>query len=340
MFEGNWPYIAIGIVVVIGFAFFMFAYNAIMLWWQSMLSKAPVSLLQIIFMRFRKVNPTVIVSNRITAMKAGIDLSTDQLEAHYLAGGHINRVVQALIASAKASIDLDWDRACAIDLAGRDVKDAVNTSVNPKVIDVPSGEMARSSIDAIAGDGIQLKVKARVTVRTNLDRLVGGATEETIVARVGEGIVTTIGSAETHMAVLENPDNISKVVLERGLDSGTAFEILSIDIADIDVGENIGARLKIDQAEADKKVAQANAEQQRAKAVAREQEMSALVVENRAKVVLAEAEVPQAMADAFRSGNLGVMDYYNMKNVIADTSMRESIADPEDSNGNPDDQGR
>ena len=305
-------------------------WNAFMLWWQSVLSKAPVGLLQIVFMRFRKVNPSVIVTNRITASKAGIDINTDQLEAHYMAGGRVGRVVNALVAAHKANIELTFDRACAIDLAGRDVLDAVSTSVNPKVIDVPSGQMSRTSIDAIAGDGIQLRVKARVTVRTNLDRLVGGATEETIVARVGEGIVTTIGSAGTHMEVLENPDAISKRVLERGLDNGTAFSILSIDIADIDVGENIGARLKIDQAEADKKVAQAQAERQRALAVAREQEMVALVQENRAKVVLAEAEVPKAMADAFRSGNLGVMDYYNMRNVIADTDMRESIAKPED----------
>ena len=241
-------------------------------------------------------------------------------------GGRVDRVVTALISASKANITLSYDRACAIDLAGRDVLEAVGTSVNPKVIDVPSGAMGRPTIDAIAGDGIQLRVKARVTVRTNLDRLVGGATEETIVARVGEGIVTTIGSADSHMLVLENPDRISKVVLERGLDSGTAFEILSIDIADIDVGENIGARLKIDQAEAEKKVAQAQAERQRALAVAREQEMVALVQENRAKVVLAEAQVPEAMADAFRSGRLGIMDYYQMQNVQSDTRMRDAIA--------------
>lgn len=315
--------IVIGAIVFFGL---ILVWNAVMLWWQSVLSKAHVGLFQIVFMRFRKVNPTVIVTNRITAVKAGIDISADQLEAHYLAGGRIGRVVQALIASNKANIGLPFERACAIDLAGRDVKEAVDTSVNPKVIDVPSGQMARSSIDAIAGDGIQLKVKARVTVRTNLDRLVGGATEETIVARVGEGIVTTIGSAENHMQVLENPDKISRVVLERGLDAGTAYEILSIDIADIDVGANIGARLKIDQAEADKQVAQAQAERQRALAVAREQEMKALTQENQAKVVLAEAEVPLAMAEAFRTGNLGVMDYYNMRNVDADTRMRQSIA--------------
>ncbi len=320
-----WSLIFTAIVALIGFAILALIWNAFWLWWQSLLSNAPVGLLQIIFMRFRKVNPNVIVNSRITAKKAGIEISPDQLEAHYLAGGDVQRVVHALISAHKADLGLEYDRACAIDLAGRDVKEAVDTSVNPKVIDVPSGAMTKSSIDGIAGDGIQLKVKARVTVRTNLDRLVGGATEETIVARVGEGIVTTIGSAENHMQVLENPDRISKVVLERGLDSGTAFEILSIDIADIDVGDNIGARLKIDQAEADKRVAQAQAERQRALAVAREQEMTALVEENRAKVVLAEAEVPRAMADAFRSGNMGVMDYYNMQNVVADTSMRSSI---------------
>lgn len=325
-----WSLIFTGIVVLIGFAILALIWNAFWLWWQSILSNAPVGLLQIIFMRFRKVNPNVIVNARITAKKAGIDITPDQLEAHYLAGGDVQRVVQALISAHKADLGLEYDRACAIDLAGRDVKEAVDTSVNPKVIDVPSGAMAKTSIDGIAGDGIQLKVKARVTVRTNLDRLVGGATEETIVARVGEGIVTTIGSAENHMQVLENPDRISKVVLERGLDSGTAFEILSIDIADIDVGDNIGARLKIDQAEADKSVAQAQAERQRALAVAREQEMTALVEENRAKVVLAEAEVPLAMADAFRSGNMGVMDYYNMQNVVADTSMRRSIGRDDD----------
>ena len=306
------------IVGIIGIVIISLVWNAFWLWWQSVLSNAPVSLLQIIFMRFRKVRPAVIVRVRITAKKAGIDISADELEAHYLAGGDVERVVLTVISASKANIELSYDRTCAIDLAGRDVKEAVATSVNPKVIDVPSSAMGRSTIDAIAGDGIQLKVKARVTVRTNIDRLVGGATEETVVARVGEGIVTTIGSADNHMDVLENPNRISKVVLERGLDAGTAFEILSIDIADIDVGENVGARLKIDQAEADKQVAQAQAERQRALAVAREQEMVALVQENRATVVLAEAQVPLAMAGAFRSGNLGVMQ--NM----GDTSIRPS----------------
>jgi uncharacterized protein YqfA (UPF0365 family) len=321
----NWVYVGIFIAA---FLLLIFISSAIGLWWQSVLSKAPVNLIDIVLMRFRKVPPAVIVTSRITAKKAGIEISSDKLEAHFMAGGRVGRVVSALIAASKANIPLSFDRACAIDLAGRDVLAAVQTSVNPKVIDVPSGEMGRATIDGIAGDGIQLKVKARVTVRTALDRLVGGATEETIIARVGEGIVTTIGSATSHMMVLENPDRISKTVLARGLDAGTAFEILSIDIADIDVGENIGARLRTDKAEADKKVAQAEAEQQRARAVAREQEMMALVVENRAKVVLAEAEVPLAMAEAFRKGQFGVLDYYSMKNVIADTDMRNSIANP------------
>ena len=323
------PWVIPGAIVLALVVVFFFIGGAVSLWWQSVLSKAPVDLMAIILMRFRKVNPTVIVTARITAKKAGIDIPTDELEAHYMAGGRIGRVVSALIAANKANIALSFDRACAIDLAGRDVLAAVQTSVNPKVIDVPSGEMARATIDGIAGDGIQLKVKARVTVRTALDRLVGGATEETIIARVGEGIVTTIGSSSSHMMVLENPDRISKTVLARGLDAGTAFEILSIDIADIDVGENIGARLRTDKAEADKKVAQAEAEQQRARAVAEEQVQVAKVQENRAKVVLAEAEIPLAIAEAFRSGRLGIMDYYNLRNVQADTDMRNAIANPQ-----------
>ncbi len=321
------PIIIAGLVVL--FIFWFLIGSALVLWIQSVASNATVSLFSIVFMRIRKVNPTVIVTARITAKKAGIDISSDKLEAHYMAGGHVSRVVNAVINANKAAIPLSFDTACAIDLAGRDVLDAVQTSVNPKVIDVPAANSGRSTIDGIAGDGIQLKVKARVTVRTNLARLVGGATEETIVARVGEGIVTTIGSAQNHMMVLENPDRISKTVLGRGLDAGTAFEILSIDIADIDVGENIGARLRTDKAEADKKVAQAEAERQRAMAVAREQEMIALVAENRAKVVLAEAEIPLAIAEAFRKGNLGVMDYYNLKNLQADTDMRHAIATPD-----------
>jgi uncharacterized protein YqfA (UPF0365 family) len=281
-------------------------------------------------MTFRRVNARIIVDSRIMAMKAGLDYDTPQLEAHYLARGNVPNVIRALIAADKAKIELGFDRACAIDLAGRDVLDAVRTSVNPKVIDCPDPSKGRQTIDAVAMDGIQLKAKARVTVRANLERLVGGATEETITARVGEGIVTTIGSAETHKKVLENPDSISKRVLEKGLDSGTAFEILSIDIADIDVGENIGAKLQADQAESDKIVAQAEAEKRRAMAVARAQEMKALVEENRAKVVLAEAEIPKAISQAFREGNLGIMDYYHLKNIQADTEMRTSISKTSD----------
>ncbi len=293
---------------------------------QALASGANVALLQLIGMTFRRVNARVIVDARIMAKKAGLDYDTQQLEAHYLARGNVPNVIRALIAADKAKIDLGFDRACAIDLAGRDVLDAVRTSVNPKVIDCPDPAKGRQTIDAVAMDGIQLKAKARVTVRANIERLVGGATEETIIARVGEGIVTTIGSAVTHKRVLENPDSISKKVLEKGLDAGTAFEILSIDIADIDVGHNIGAKLQADQAEADKIVAQAEAEKRRAMAVAREQEMTALVEENRAKVVLAEAEIPKAISQAFREGNLGIMDYYHLKNIQADTEMRTSIS--------------
>jgi uncharacterized protein YqfA (UPF0365 family) len=281
-------------------------------------------------MTFRRVNARIIVDSRIMAKKAGLDYDTPQLEAHYLARGNVPNVIRALIAADKAKIELGFDRACAIDLAGRDVLDAVRTSVNPKVIDCPDPTKGRQTIDAVAMDGIQLKAKARVTVRANIERLVGGATEETIIARVGEGIVTTIGSAITHKKVLENPDSISKGVLAKGLDSGTAFEILSIDIADIDVGDNIGAKLQADQAEADKIVAQAEAEKRRAMAVARAQEMTALVEENRAKVVLAEAEVPKAISQAFREGNLGIMDYYHLKNIQADTEMRTSISKTSD----------
>jgi len=321
--------VLIGLLVVIA-AFFLFQYFG--LWFQAAASGARVNFLQIVMMKFRKVRPAIIVNSRITAVKAGLDLSANQLETHYLAGGNVQRVVNALIAANRARIELDWNTACAIDLAGRDILDAVQTSVNPKVIDCPSPQQGRSTIDAVAQDGIQLKAKARVTVRANLARLIGGATEETIIARVGEGIVTTIGSAASHKAVLENPDNISKVVLARGLDAGTAFEILSIDIADIDVGENIGAKLQADQAESDKRRFQAEAEKKRAMAVATEQENRADIEKNRALVVLAEAEVPKAMAEAFRSGNLGIMDYYKMKNVIADTNMRDSIAGDDDEN--------
>src|SRR5690606_29845992 len=301
------------------------------------LSGARVRLIDLIMMKFRKVDPRTIVYNRISAKKAGLEVSTDLLESHYLAGGRVTNVVRAMIAADNTKIDLPWDRATAIDLAGRDILEAVKTSVDPKVIDVPSAHSGKSTIDAVAKDGIQLKAKARVTVRTNIARLVGGATEETIIARVGEGIISTIGSAASHLAVLENPDNISKTVLSKGLDAGTAFEILSIDIADVDVGVNIGAQLQGDQAEADKKRFQAEAEKRRAMAVAQETEFKAEEQKNRALVVLAEAEVPKAMAEAFRQGNLGIMDYYRMKNIEADSSMRESIAGDADSgeNGTP-----
>jgi uncharacterized protein YqfA (UPF0365 family) len=320
--------IVIGSIFLILFLLLIFKYG--WLYIQALASGANVALIQLIGMTLRRVNARVIVDSRIMAKKAGLDYDTPQLEAHYLARGNVPNVIRALIAADKAKIDLGFDRACAIDLAGRDVLDAVKTSVNPKVIDCPDPTKGRQTIDAVAMDGIQLKTKARVTVRANIERLVGGATEETIIARVGEGIVTTIGSAETHKRVLENPDSISKRVLEKGLDSGTAFEILSIDIADIDVGENIGAKLQADQAEADKVVAQAEAEKRRAMAVARAQEMTALVEENQAKVVLAEAEVPKAISQAFREGNLGIMDYYHLKNIQSDTEMRTSISKTSD----------
>jgi len=291
------------------------------LWIAAWSSGAPVGIFTLIAMRLRRVVPGDIVNPRISAIKAGLDLTTDDLESHYLAGGNVKAVVNALISARKANIDLDFNKAAAIDLAGRNVFEAVQTSVNPRVIQTPK-------VSAVASDGIQLIVISRVTVRTNIDRLVGGAGEETILARVGEGIVTTIGSASDHKKVLENPDTISKTVLEKGLDVGTAFEILSIDIADVDVGQNIGAKLQTEQAEADKQIAQARAESRRAMAVAEEQEMSARVQDMRAKVVEAEAEVPRAMAEALRSGNLGVMDYINLKNVEADTQMRTNIADP------------
>ena len=296
-------------------------YVPVGLWFQALVSGVHTSLIQLMFMRFRKVPPSVIVNNMINATKAGLKLSQNELEAHYLAGGNVTNVVQALISSSKANMNLDFRTATAIDLAGRDVLKAVQTSVNPKVIDTPP-------VAAVAKDGIQLIAKARVTVRTNIKQLVGGASEETILARVGEGIVSSIGSALSHKQVLENPDSISKLVLTKGLDSGTAFEILSIDIADIDVGKNIGAQLQMDQANADKNIAQAKAEERRAMAVASEQEMKAKAQEARAKVIEAEAEVPKAMADAFRNGNMGIMDYYRMKNIQADTDMRESIAKP------------
>ena len=288
------------------------------LWFTALISGVHVSLVQLILMRWRKVPPGIIVNAMITGAKAGIPLNRDELEAHYLAHGHVQPVVFALVSAGKANIPLDFKAAAAIDLAGRNVLEAIQTSVNPKVINTPP-------VAAVAKDGIQLVAKARVTVRTNIRQLVGGAGEETVIARVGEGIVTAIGSANSYKQVLENPDSISKVVLTKGLDSGTAFEILSIDIADIDVGKNIGAMLQMDQANADKNIAQAKAEERRVMAIAQEQEMKAKAQEARAKVILAEAEVPLALAEAFRNGNLGVMDYYKLENIKADTQMRGSI---------------
>lgn len=289
------------------------------LWFQAILSGVRVSLIHLVLMRWRGVNPNTIVMALITGTKAGLTLKANELEAHYLAKGNVSKVVMALISANKANIPLDFKMAAAIDLAGRDVFEAVQMSVNPKVINTPP-------VTAVAKDGIQLIAKARVTVRANIKQLVGGAGEETVLARVGEGIVSSIGSAESHKEVLENPDSISKVVLGKGLDAGTAFEILSIDIADIDVGKNIGAALQMDQADADKNIAQAHAEERRAMAVALEQEMKAKAQEARAQVIEAEAQVPLAMAEAFRNGNLGIMDYYRMKNIQADTEMRETIA--------------
>jgi uncharacterized protein YqfA (UPF0365 family) len=307
--------------LVVLFLLFMY-YVPVLLWFSALVSGVRISLLQLVLMRIRKVPPGVIVRAMIEAYKAGLtDIKRDELEAHYLAGGHVAKVIHALVSANKANIDLSFQMATAIDLAGRDVFEAVQMSVNPKVIDTPP-------VAAVAKDGIQLIAKARVTVRANIKQLVGGAGEETVLARVGEGIVSSIGSSHTHKAVLENPDSISKVVLEKGLDAGTAFEILSIDIADIDIGKNIGATLQMDQAEADKNIAQAKAEERRAMAIALEQEMKAKTQEARAKVIEAEAEVPKAIAEAFRTGNLGVMDYVKYKNVKADTAMRESLAKP------------
>jgi uncharacterized protein YqfA (UPF0365 family) len=317
------------VVFIVGLFGLLFYFVPVKLWIAARMSGVSISLLSLIGMRLRRIPPVEIVNPLINAIQAGLNISRQQLESHWLSGGNVALVVNALIAAEKARIPLTFDRARAIDLAGRNVFEAVQMSVRPKVIDCPDPSKGRSTIDAVAKDGIQLKAKARVTVRTNLDRLIGGATEETIIARVGEGIVTTIGSAQSHKLVLENPDSISKRVLERGLDSGTAFEILSIDIADIDVGENIGAKLQIDQANADKQIAQAKAEERRALAIAREQENKALEQEMRAHVVEAEAEVPKAMAEAFRTGRLGVMDYYKMENIKSDTQMRSSISGEE-----------
>src|SRR5471030_1398344 len=321
--------IPVAIVVLVILGIFL---SYIGTWLKARLNGAPVSIMNLIGMRLGGVPYNLVVTARITAVKAGIPLNTDKISAHYLAGGNVVPTVQALIAAQKAGITLDWDRACAIDLAtkgsGKSVVEAVRTSVDPKVIDCPNPASGRTTIDGVAKDGIQ--VKARVTVRTHLERFVGGAKEETIIARVGEGIVSTIGAADSYKIVLESPDSISKTVLARGLDVGTAFEILSIDIADVDVGENVGAKLQEAQAEANKRIAQAQAEIRRAAAVAVEQEMRARVQEMQAKVVEAQAQVPLAMAEAFRSGRLGVMDYYKMENIQADTGMRKSIAQPDE----------
>jgi uncharacterized protein YqfA (UPF0365 family) len=321
----NLVFIAILVVVlIVALAFVLIVAKFARLWLQAYFSRADIKLSELIGMWLRKVDARIIVLSKITAVQAGLRLTTQDLESHYLAGGRVPNVVRALIAANRANIDLTLKTATAIDLAGRDILDAIQTSVNPKVIDCPDPKKGKDTIDAVAQDGIQLKAKARVTVRTNIHRLVGGATEETIIARVGEGIVTSIGSSITYKSVLENPDRISKAVLAKGLDAGTAFEILSIDIADVDVGDNVGAQLQVAQADADLRRAKAEAEKRRAMAVAREQEMRALVVEN-------ESKVPLAMAEAFMKGNLGIMDYYRMKNIGADTQMRESIAKPKKS---------
>ncbi|MEA1887706.1 MAG: flotillin-like protein FloA [Bacteroidota bacterium] len=312
--------IIVGVIILLWLLLYLIPIG---LWFQALVSGVRISLLQLIFMRWRKVPPSVIVVAMIEGDKAGLKLNRDDLEAHFLAGGRVAQVVHALVSAAKANIDLPFNMATAIDLAGRDVFEAVQMSVNPKVIDTPP-------VTAVAKDGIQLIAKARVTVRANIRQLVGGAGEETVLARVGEGIVSSIGSADSHKKVLENPDFISKVVLEKGLDAGTAFEILSIDIADIDIGKNIGAVLQMDQANADKNIAQAKAEERRAMAVAQEQEMKAKAQEARAKVIEAEVKVPLAIAEAFEKGNLGVMDYYRYKNIEADTSMRDSLSKPDD----------
>ncbi|MDD4592526.1 MAG: flotillin-like protein FloA [Parabacteroides sp.] len=321
------PFVLLGAAVLLLIIFFH--YVPILLWISAKVSGVNISLIQLFLMRIRNVPPYIITRAMIEAHKAGIKtLTRDELEAHYLAGGHVEKVVHALVSASKANIDLPFQMATAIDLAGRDVFQAVQMSVNPKVIDTPP-------VTAVAKDGIQLIAKARVTVRASIKQLVGGAGEETVLARVGEGIVSSIGSSENHKTVLENPDSISKLVLRKGLDAGTAFEILSIDIADIDIGKNIGAFLQMDQAQADKNIAQAKAEERRAMAVAIEQEMKAKAQEARAKVIEAEAEVPRAMADAFRSGNLGIMDYYKMKNIEADTNMRDAISKPSAASSQP-----
>ena len=323
LFPSFWFWGILGVVVLV--LLFVVA-QFFGLWLQAYMSNAGVSFTDLIGMRLRKVDSRTIVISKIQLVKAGIhDVTANDLESHYLAGGRVVNVARAMIAANRATIDLDWKKGCAIDLAGRDIIDAVGTSVNPKVIDCPNPERGKTTIDAVAKDGIQLKAKARVTVRTNIPQLIGGATEETVIARVGEAIVSAIGSATSHKEVLQDPDRITKAVLAKGLDSGTAFEILSIDIADVDVGSNIGAKLQADQAEADKRRFQAEAEKRRAMAIAAAEENRAKIEDNRALVVLAEAEVPKAMAEAFRSGHLGIMDYYRMKNIQADTGMRDSI---------------
>lgn len=320
----------VGVLFLGGLIFFAIFARYFGLWIQSKFTRADIGFVDLVFMSFRKVNPSVIVRSKIMAVQAGLTrqypISKQALEAHYLAGGNVPNVVRALVAAHKAQIDLDWQVASAIDLAGRDVLEAVRTSVYPKVIDCPDPKRSAGTLDAVAGDGIQLKARARVTVRTNIKQLVGGATEETVIARVGQGIVQAIGSTDSYKTVLENPDSISQTVLGQGLEAQTAYEIVSIDIADIDVGDNIGARLSADQAEADMRVAQAKAEQRRADFAARETEMVAKTQENRAHVVLAEADVPKAVADAFRSNKIGLMDFYDLKNVQADTKMRSAIA--------------
>ncbi len=325
--------ILFAVIGIFGLGFLILFFKFFGLWFRALLSGASVGMGKLIGMWLRHVNPGVIVDARIMLTKAGISVDSDMLETHFLARGNVYKVSQALVAANKANIALPFQRAAAIDLAGRDVLEAVKTSVNPKVIDCPDPSKGKQTIDAVAKDGIQLQVKARVTVRANIERLVGGAMEETIIARVGEGIVTTIGSSESYKAVMENPDTISKRVLDKGLDAGTAFEILSIDIADIDVGANVGAKLQADQAEADKRRFQAEAEKRRAAAQALEQENIAKVQENRAKVILAEAEIPLAIAEAFRKGQIGIMDFYRLKNIQADTDMRSSISGNEGERG-------
>ncbi|AND41557.1 MULTISPECIES: flotillin-like protein FloA [Cytobacillus] len=327
MLEAGTVFVLVAVVLGVILLGILFTFVPVMLWISALAAGVRVSIFTLIGMRLRRVIPSRVINPLIKAHKAGLNVSTNQLESHYLAGGNVDRVVNALIAAHRANIDLSFERSAAIDLAGRDVLEAVQMSVNPKVIETPF-------IAGVAMDGIEVKAKARITVRANIDRLVGGAGEETIVARVGEGIVSTIGSSDNHKKVLENPDMISQTVLSKGLDAGTAFEILSIDIADVDIGKNIGAELQTEQAEADKKIAQAKAEERRAMAVAQEQEMKARVEEMRAKVVEAEAQVPLAMSEALRSGNIGVMDYMNIQNISADTEMRDSIGNMSDDGKN------